>query len=155
MENKSVWIINTITAWKMIYSYLNRYTNRIPWKLVRIFTQHLLISAFFFNTMDIIYLFYKLLKNNITEKVYNAIKSVYANPQYSSNGKRYDITDVYLIIRSQTGLLYESIFVKLFPKWYIWYILTRQAYRGRTTIWSCHVRVKDYKHALTNNTHMV
>ena len=62
---------------------------------------------------------------------------MYANPQYSSNGKRYDIAEVYLIIPSQTGLFYESIFVKHFPKWYTWHILTRQAYRGRTIIWYC------------------
>ena len=37
----------------------------------------------FFDTIDRMYLFYKLLKNNITGKVYNIIKSMYANPQYS------------------------------------------------------------------------
>ena len=37
----------------------------------------------FLDKIDIIYLFYKLMKNNITGKVYNIIKSMYANPQYS------------------------------------------------------------------------
>ena len=37
----------------------------------------------FFDTIDRVYLFYKLLKNDITGKVYDIIKSMYANPQYS------------------------------------------------------------------------
>ena len=36
----------------------------------------------FFDTIDIIYSFYKLLKNNIAGKIYTIIKSMYANPQY-------------------------------------------------------------------------
>ena len=48
--------------------------------------------------------------------------------------RKFRASFVYLIIRSQTGLLYEPSFVKHFPKWYTWYILTRRVWSSKV-VW--------------------